>query len=70
MKKANRTGVTSRGTQIATLERALAQLLSQLTALQTRVGALEACYQGHQDTLARLTHAVAALGTATRSTQG
>ena len=42
MDNVNATAVPSRGARIATLERALAQILSQLTALQTRVGILEA----------------------------
>jgi hypothetical protein len=59
MKKALRN--TSRGTQIATLERAWAQLLSQLTALETRVGALEAAQKAQQETLTRLSGPVAEL---------
>jgi hypothetical protein len=57
MKKASATGDPSRGARIATLERTVGQLLNQLTALQTRVGLLEA-HQAHQETLARLGGAV------------
>jgi hypothetical protein len=48
MKKASTTGELSRETRIAMLERSLAQLLSQLTALQTRVGRLEVAHTAQQ----------------------
>lgn len=67
MKKASANRDTSRGTQIAKLERAWAQLLSQLTALQARVGALEAAQKAQQETLARLTGPVAEPGLAARA---
>lgn len=41
MKKASSTRDTSRGARIVKLEQGLVQLWSQVTALQTRVGALE-----------------------------
>jgi hypothetical protein len=59
MKKASGTRDTSRGTRIATLERELAQLLSQLTALQTRVGTLEGVNSEHQKAVSRQLETVA-----------
>ena len=53
MKKARTTRDVSRGTRIAMLERSLAQLWSQLTAVQTRVGKLEVAQKAQQETLAR-----------------
>ena len=59
MKKASSTHVTSRGTRIATLECELAQLLSQLTALQTRVGTLEGVNRNHRKAVIRQLETVA-----------
>jgi len=61
MKKAGTIRDTSRGTRIALLERGLAQLLSQLTALQKRVGTLETANKAPQETHARQFETVAGL---------
>lgn len=53
MKRALSTRDTSRGARIATLECGLAQLMSQLTALQTRVGTLEVGNRAQQKAVAR-----------------
>ena len=59
MKKARTTRDSSRGTRIAMLERSLAQLWSQLTAVQTRVGTLEVAHKAQQETRARQPAALA-----------
>ena len=53
MKKARTTRDTPRESRIATLEGGLAQLFGQLTALQTRVGSLEAANRAQQEALAQ-----------------
>ena len=63
MRKASATSDTSRGARIATLERTVGQLWSQLAALQTRVGTLEVAHKAQQQADARQVGNVAERGT-------